>query len=280
MKEIIRLVSYIFKVQIQSAKVWLGCMVGIVYTLNRCMEYIRFADKFGEPVNVLDVFLIVLGDSNRVVFFILGWLLIVSAAPFIDRETSYIIYRTSKKRWNSAVVLYLFVQAVIYYVILCTISIVVSVPNGYVGNIWSYPLTMVAKRFCPLELSFPYLAVIKTESVYACTLHTLILAILYAVVIGYIGYVISLYFKSSVGVFACVMVHFLGYEIMKEGLGFQIDYSLLARSIAMLQMGNTAMVSMVNSYLLFFIVMMLCLYFSGKRMETIDMDYVSKEGVE
>lgn len=96
-KEILSLCIYEFRIQITSKRVWLGYLVGIVIILKQSVEYLAYADNIEEAVNVLDAFIISGNNYNTVMFLVLGWLLIISEAPFVDNNSAYIIYRTQKK---------------------------------------------------------------------------------------------------------------------------------------------------------------------------------------
>ena len=81
-KEILRLCAYEFRVQFASVRVWLGYLIGIVLVLRQTAEYLAYAAHFGEPVNVLEGFLIAGNSSNTVMFLVLGWLLVISGFKY------------------------------------------------------------------------------------------------------------------------------------------------------------------------------------------------------
>lgn len=281
-KEIFRLCVYEFRVQLASARVWLGYLIGIVLVLRQTAEYLAYAAHFGEPVNVLEGFLIAGNTSNTVMFLVLGWLLLISAAPFVDSNTGYLIYRTKKRLWNRAVVLYLAVQAFIYYGILALASILFSARSGFLANVWSRPLVRLAGGgdLSLYDVYFPFQEFIHKFSVVSSFFQTWLLLFCYALLLGLFLYVFSLLSGQLTGVTAAFLFHFLGYETMKEGLGFIIRYSLLARSVLVLQTGSGADAQLFDTYVLYIGLIILMILLSDIFIKKVDFREAAKgEGV-
>lgn len=114
MKDILKICVYQFRIQMCSKRVWLGYLLGIVIIMKQSFGYFVYADSLKEPVNVLEAFVVAGNNYNTAMFLILGWLLVISEAPFVNSISFYLIYRTNKKNWNTAMILYIFCQAVIY----------------------------------------------------------------------------------------------------------------------------------------------------------------------
>lgn len=271
MSSVLKLCYYEFQVQMKSKRTWLGYMVGIVLIINHSFSYIQYAQDIGESINVLEPFLVAANNPNTIVFLILGWLLVISGVPFIDHISYYAIYRTKRKTWNCAMILYICLQAVLYYLILLVVTILTSMKNGYFANIWSYTIRKVISNVGnEYNINFPYEAFVSGESVYVSVIHTLALAVGYAVLMGLLTYIVSLISKRNIGPVIGVLFHFLGYEIMKEGLGITINFSLLARSIPALQIGEDALTGILDTYIVYAIILMLLFEISQKLIQHID----------
>lgn len=271
MSSILKIFCYEFKAQLKSKRIWLGYMVGIVLIIHHSFAYIQYADEIGEPVNVLEPFLIAANNPNSIVFLAVGWLLAISGVPFVDNISYYIIYRTGRKKWNFAIVLYMCFQAVIYYIVLLVSTMIAGVQNGYWGNVWSYPITKVTVNAGgKYNINFPYTEMLETKSVYMAVIYTLVLAIGYAILLGLLIYVVSLLCRRNMGPLVGVLFHFLGYEIMKEGLGYNIDFSLLARSMPALQIGNTALTDIGGTVILYLLGIIILIGLSKKIIRFID----------
>ena len=271
MSSVLKLCYYEFQVQMKSNGTWLGYMVGFVLIINHYFSYIQYAQDIGESINVLEPFLVAANNPNTIVFLILGWLLVISGVPFIDHISYYAIYRTKRKTWNCAMILYICLQAVLYYLILLVVTILTSMKNGYFANIWSYTIRKVISNVGnEYNINFPYEAFVSGESVYVSVIHTLALAVGYAVLMGLLTYIVSLISKRNIGPVIGVLFHFLGYEIMKEGLGITIHFSLLARSIPALQIGEDALTGILDTYIVYAIILMLLFEISQKLIQHID----------
>ena len=273
MRDVIKLCIYELKIQMLSKRVLLGYLVGISIMLKFAVGYIQYGKYIGEPINVLEPFIIV-GDCDRIIMLLtVGWLLIMSEAPFVNKISFYALYRTQRKLWNEAMVIYIFVQAILYYAVIAVVLMLLGGMNGYLANIWSVPFIDVLSSGSDSYLygvDFPSSDYADVQSVYMGFVHTFALQVLYAVIIGIFVYVISQMTNRMAGPIAAFILHFLGYEIMKEGYGIVITYSLLARSIPAFQLGKNALVNLGQSYLIFIVIIILLVELSGKLVNYMD----------
>ena len=273
MRDVIKLCIYELKIQMLSKRVLLGYLVGISIMLKFAVGYIQYGNYIGEPINVLEPFIIV-GNCDRIIMLLtVGWLLIMSEAPFVNKISFYALYRTKRKLWNEAMVIYIFVQAILYYAVIAVVLMLLGGMNGYLANIWSVPFIDVLSSGSDSYLygvDFPSSDYADVQSVYMGFFHTFALQVLYAVIIGIFVYVISQMTNRMAGPIAAFILHFLGYEIMKEGYGIVIKYSLLARSIPAFQLGKNALVNLGQSYLIFIVIIILLVELSGKLVNYMD----------
>lgn len=254
MSSVIRLCLYELRLQRGYARVWLGYLTGLVLMLNEASHYIRYARELGEDIQVFEPFLVTVNNQSIVVFVVIGWMLVISSVPYIDSSSVYAVYRTTHKKWNLSVCLTIVAQAILYYVILLVGTIVISLPHCYFDNCWSYPLVRLASGTASAtDIVFADKSIVDTLSLFSVFGNTFLLAILYACLLGLFTYAMSLAFSRQWGCVAGVLFHFIGFEVMKEGMGFFITYSMLARSIAVLQMGSYAIENLMDTYLLFFV---------------------------
>ncbi|GFI22825.1 hypothetical protein IMSAGC011_01601 [Lachnospiraceae bacterium] len=240
-KDILKICVYQFRIQMVSKRVWLGYLLGIVIIMKQSFGYFVYADSLKESINVLEAFVIAGNNYNTAMFLVLGWLLVISEAPFINSNSLYLIYRTNKKNWNAAMILYIFYQAIIYYSLIAGCTMLFSVKNGFFSNVWSNPIVRLTEnvdKIKEINVYFPYTAFIKEISVFQAFLYTWILCFLYGLILGLFLYTFNLFSNQIAGAVAVFLFHFLGYEIMKEGFMVIIKYSLLARSIPVLQIGE------------------------------------------
>lgn len=278
MNSVIKLCNYEFRIQMKSKKVWLGYLIGIVMILKDYIGYIYYAEDMKEAVNVLDVFLIAGNNPNKIIFYSLGWLLVMSGTPFINNVSSYAIYRTKRKIWNCVILLYIAMQAFIYSFVMVIVTVAVSLKKGYLANVWSCPMIRLSKGMeNQYDISFEYPNVMREASVYEVFIHTFLLLLLYIILLGIITYAFSLLLQRKLGPLCGAAFHFLGYEIMKERMGFSITYSLLARSIAAFQIGDGALENISNTYVVFLVGVIVLAEITHLIIKYVDFKEVSME---
>ena len=68
---------------------------------------------------------------------LVGFILVVADAPFVDSRSLLTIYRTSRENWYDGLCLYVLVQGIIYFALSLTASCIYTIPHGYIQNQWS-----------------------------------------------------------------------------------------------------------------------------------------------
>lgn len=271
-KSIIKICAYEFRIQMTSKRVWLGYLIGVVILLHRSVDYFMYADSFGETVNVLEPFIIAGNDASTIMFMVLGWLLIISEAPFVNSNAQFLICRTNRQKWNIAMLLYIALQGAVYYSILAMSTMIFSLGRSFGRNAWSSILIKLAEN--PYQnnvlVFFPYTSFIKKLSVYAAFGYTWALSLLYGIILGIILYTFSQATNRLVGAAAAFLFHFWGYEIMEEGLGVVVKYSLLARSMPAPQMSGYSGASIGQTLLIYFLLIWVLVSVSNKISRNID----------
>ena len=279
LRSIIKLCLYEFKIEIHSKRVLLGYLVGIVMILKQSAGYLLYSNEIGLSVNVLEPFIVAGNNYNTVMFLVLGWLLVISEAPFVNSNSTFLMYRTQRTTWNYAMTLYIMVQGIFYYAITAVSSIVISVFNGYFANIWSpaiIKLSSDGNKVNALEVYFPYPQFMRQESVFSAFIITWSLCLLYGIVLALVLYVFNLFTNQIVGAVAAFLFHFLGYELMKEGYMVIIKYSLLARSVPVLLIGSELDATLPQSYVLFALLIVILIFISGRIVKYVDFKEISR----
>ena len=113
-KQVFYMTKTTFLEEQHNKRVIMGFILGMAlfgYWLNLFLQY---ALDIGEPVNILEAFIVVEHHHKSILFLIVGWLLIISDAPFIKRNTYLSLCRSSRKKWNVAMLQYIIIQAFLY----------------------------------------------------------------------------------------------------------------------------------------------------------------------
>ena len=232
-KQVFYMTKTTFLEEQHNKRVIMGFILGMAlfgYWLNLFLQY---ALDIGEPVNILEAFIVVEHHHKSILFLIVGWLLIISDAPFIKRNTYLSLCRSSRKKWNVAMLQYIIIQAFLYVASIAIVSVAASFLCGFWGNIWSSPvynLAMDNRNHLGVKynISFPWVNVMHAMTVPQAFMITFVFLFLYLIVIGFLLYVCNLLLKEIYGILIVFGIQISGYLLQQEGVTY---LSLMAKAI-------------------------------------------------
>ena len=210
-KSILIMAKNLFFYEWSEKRVIMGFLVGMVTPFYWLKNFLNYAVSTGEPVNILEAFLVIEHEGGSILFLTLGWLLVVSDAPFVNGNTYYSLYRTKKRSWNSAMVCYIFVQAAFYTILSALPAVLISLPYGFKGKMWSNPVYMLSLDIeqgpgAEYGISFLHQNMMRRMNVPQTFAAALLCLFLYLAVTGVILYTLSLPFGSVRGLIITFMV--------------------------------------------------------------------------
>ena len=223
----------IFQEERSDKRVIMGFILGIAlfgYWLFFFLQYVR--DR-GEPVNILEAFVVIEHHYKNMLFLVLGWLLIISDAPFIKGNIYLILCRSSRKRWNMGMLYYIILQAFLYVACIAVFSVIVSSRWGFCSSIWSspvYDLAMDRTNHLGIEynINFPWENIMRCMTVPQAFAVTFLFMWLYLIVLGVLLYVCNLFLKEIFGILIVFGVQLTGYLLQQDGMG---SISLMAKAM-------------------------------------------------
>lgn len=232
-KQIFYMTKTTFQEEWHSKRVIMGFLLGMAlfgYWLNLFLQYTL---ESGEPVNILEAFIVVEHHHKSILFLVVGWLLVISDAPFIKRNTYLSLYRSSRKKWESAMLQYIMVQAFLYVASIAAVSVAASAFLGFWGNMWSSPVYHLAMDTgndlgVKYNISFPWANVMQAMTAPQAFLITFLFLFLYLVWIGFMLYVCNLLLKEIYGILIVFGIQLSGYLLQQDGF---TDLSLMAKAI-------------------------------------------------
>lgn len=232
-KQVFYMTKTTFLEEQHNKRVIMGFILGMAlfgYWLNLFLQY---ALDIGEPVNILEAFIVVEHHHKSILFLIVGWLLIISDAPFIKRNTYLSLCRSSRKKWNVAMLQYIIIQAFLYVASIAIVSVAASFLCGFWGNIWSSPvynLAMDNRNHLGVKynISFPWVNVMQAMTVPQAFMITFVFLFLYLILIGFLLYVCNLLLKEIYGILIVFGIQTSGYLLQQEGVTY---LSLMAKAI-------------------------------------------------
>ncbi|MDE7423260.1 MAG: hypothetical protein K2N51_06170 [Lachnospiraceae bacterium] len=231
--QIAGMIKNIYKEEIHSKRVWMGYLLGGAIVAYLARNFILYIQDTGEVVNVLEGFILIEHERKYLLLLLLGWLVIISDAPFIRGNAYYSLYRTNKNRWNISMLLYILSHGLLYVLSMAGITVVISSFWGYIGKIWSSPVYALVKGggqdlTSKYMVSFRYEEMMREMTVPQAFGTTCLYLYLYLILLGVLLYVCNLILKEVYGIAIVMAVHISGYLL---GEWQMIEQSLLARAI-------------------------------------------------
>lgn len=92
-------------------------------------NYMGYAN--GRNVQIFEPVIIALSDPSYSIFIMLGLLLTLLDAPFINARTPYLVTRGSRKSWYSGTLFYMYTQIIVYYALIFA----ATVATGILANV-------------------------------------------------------------------------------------------------------------------------------------------------
>lgn len=211
----------------------MGFLLGIALIGWRLQLFLKYAVDMGEPVNILEAFVVVAHLYKNMLFLPLGWLLLVADAPFVKGNAYLVLHRCGRKVWNLGMLLYIAVQAFLYAACLALVSVLASSPLGFAGNMWSspvYDLAMGRAEGAAMEagIDFSWPNIMEAMHVPEAFFLTLLFLWLYLMTLGMLLYVCTLLLKGIFSILAVFGVQIGGF-LLQEGMIPQ--FSLLSKSV-------------------------------------------------
>ena len=206
-----------------EVRVWIGYAIGIMVALKGAYVFRQYA---GERVfQMFEPYIMNFQTVGNVTLMLLGFVIVISDAPFINQRSALTLYRTSRGQWFWAMTLYITVHSVMYFVISVAASAIFNIGQAYAANLWSRPMDNLA-RFQSTEalvkwnLASPGELLVTEYSPYRALFFTLLLIWLYSLILAELLFLLNARFNKAAGTIAAAAVHAIGYILMFDGITF------------------------------------------------------------
>lgn len=238
MSAVIRLIYLHFKSWRLNYHVLAAFLLGTALCLKNCYGYLSFANGIGSPVNIFEPYIIIGSRIPFLMGIMLGYLLLLSDAPFVSLASKYEMLRVSQKKWFWSQAIYIFLSCILYslYILVLTGIVAFLYSQTYLQNMWSNVMDLTAFKQTDLVIkkyafSFAFPELISSVSPFGAAFLTVVFNSLYMVFIGVCIFVVNLACSAGFGWIVAALVHMAGYIVYANG-GFLIPfrYSLLCRS--------------------------------------------------
>lgn len=248
-----------------NLRVYMAFLFGMAVSSVPVLNYLDFTKALLEPMNAIEPFIIIQTLREHMTTLLLGLLLLLSDAPFINQRSTYSIIRVSRKSWAVGMVLYIFAAAFLYYLVILVFSIGLVSAHAYFGNFWSdaiYSLANMPSVNSSIEFGiyFPYIMIMKSLSPLQAVFQTVCLASIYGAILAIVVFAVSMRNNRIYGLIAALIVHAAGYIMISEAFFNIPKASLLANALLgyhTFSSGATSGMTLTYSYVLFGVVAIL-----------------------
>lgn len=137
-------------------------------------------------------------------------IILLSNAPFADKDIKNILLRTTKGTWALSRIVYLFVLSVIGQIVFFMVSILVFVPNIGFNKDWGDVVRTVAGSYTGDEISIGNPAaivdIVERYTPWKALVLNMVLAVLVSMVLGLVVMILNGLFKNSIGTVSAIIL--------------------------------------------------------------------------
>ncbi len=193
-------------------RIWTIAVFIVVMTLIYVDDLKKVADYLGSEMSIW-IFPFLYTQFYMKVLYTLPVVLMFCDAPFIDKNQTYIMMRTTRSRWLCGQLLYIILASGVYYLFVFAVSILSTIIYGDVSLEWGSMITAIAYDptlvYDAIDLSFFSFSQIIVDyftPLLAC-FYTFILSWISAVILGLIVLVCNLFTSSKIwGIAVCSLL--------------------------------------------------------------------------
>ena len=105
-RQIILVLSGQLRAALMSKRVLIGYLIGVMAALKAAYLYGEYASN--HPIQIFEPWLMNFRSLADITIMLVGFILVVADAPFVDSRSLLTIYRTSRGNWYDGLCLYVF----------------------------------------------------------------------------------------------------------------------------------------------------------------------------
>ena len=172
----------------------------VLYMYHLIGHICGYAQELGAKIHPW-LFPFLLRNGSVICPLMLGFLLLISDAPFCNRQQQFILLRTGKFVWMGGQILYLLLLSVVFTGLLYLLSVVYTMPETKLSTEWGSFLTTIAVDSLPgkygaVDASY---GVIRNATPIEVTLWSATSLTLVCFLLGLIMLLCNLWVKKGVG---------------------------------------------------------------------------------
>lgn len=220
-----RKIAYIFTGQFSGSltnwRIWVGYMLGILVALKSAYLYQGYAD--GRVIQIFEPFLVNFMNGGNTTLMLIGFIVIIADAPFVNHRSTLMLYRSSRGQWFWGMNLYILVHGILYYAMALLSTMLYSMRSGYIQNIWSRSMSNLV-RFPSKEalvrwnMPSPGEALVTEYSPLSALLYTFLLIWMYGFILAVVIFIFNTVFNKAAGTAIAAAIHAVGYILRYDGI--------------------------------------------------------------
>lgn len=197
-----------------------GFLLGIIIVLKQSVQYSHFVGK--HTVNIAEPFLVTLTGQGDALLVMIGFIIVVADAPFINEGSFFLIHRIGRKAWYASMWIYITVMGILYQGVLFGASVLPFITKGYMENTWSQTFYLLAQvNGITKKMTIYHIGPQNSDmlgfSPYEALLHTFLCVVLYSVGLAAILFVFNMLLsKHTFGTIGVGLVHMLGMFLYSQ----------------------------------------------------------------
>lgn len=274
-KQVFRIYSLMVFERISQPRMYISFALGIVFFLVPAMNLYRYAIDLNEYINISEIFIVSMNSQHNLVFFMLGFFLLLSDAPFLSNRITHVFVRISRNTWLIAQLFYIFISSAIYVIMVTFIVSIAFIGICYAPNVWSNPIQLLAANpsfAIQYGISFHGAELISKYLPWQALALNLLLVTLYGTVIGFLLFTFSIFRYRLLGFIVSMGIHVTGYMILRDApYHANPQLSLLVRSIPSYQFYGYPFPSTPNSMFTFIILIVTLVTICFQQAKKIDL---------
>lgn len=254
----LRIVRLKWTQQFRKPRVYVGYLAGGTWAVSVACRYAGFSSGLG--VQIIEPWILLLNYWGDVTLLTLGFLAIVSDAPFVDSLSQGIMLKCkSKMTWNESMLLYILLHSLCYWAMIMIVSSIpcLFVKSGF-GNQWSRTIKILinalpTNAITEYRLNFFSTQLLKERTPFEAAVWSYILAVLFSYTLALFVYMINLKTGRPLGAFWVLFVLLYSVLIIRDGGMNGIPYDISPMARAIVDYHGTGGMNLITSLLIFLV---------------------------
>lgn len=294
-KQIMAIAGYNFRQWRKNSRIILTFCLSFILCYLLSDKAVQFAGDYQTTMQILEPFVWTFGDANSILLSSLLLLLLFADMPFISSGTPFYLIRIDRKTWILGQVVYIIAATFFYLVFILVSTSLVCMTQSFSGNMWSETAAILGYSRAGQMIALP--ALVKTlemSTPYACTITIFLLMMLYTCFLVSVMLLFNLKKGQLGGVVSVLGISLFGFLLNPETIkaAFKLpDHLMYWANVAvgwlsplnhatyhMHSFGYDLLPRLWQTFLIFGILIALCVYLSFRAARKYNFHFTGTEG--